>query len=460
MTSDQSMWFVKASFGAEWGPMSAETLLQMAAEGAFAGDDVARVGADGLWQPVFGVLEALRSGVDPVQTDQLAEAETEPLAEIDSEMIPEHSVVADHSEAKPVRRSSLPGWTTYWAPDSNTEESAPLRPQFALTAETSANDLRTFAIEIEAATTEESTSRTDQSIEAEITTSDPHDVESDGRFDELNAWKRERTERLDRLLKIVAEREAAAAREAATAKPEVAETGSHPNNDNQAPHRDESTEGDRSPLATAEPQARPRVVARRPEKWEETLARWRRSVPDWRFALPLLLLPWLVWNFWPVSNGSIAKDYRFMYSELRRLRDLPLNKSSMDEFVSRSQVELDELLPKLKPRATSKDPDSQLLYWIGHDCLKPMLKSPRLRNTKQEDMLKKLLAQWDRAHHIEPEAEKSDAITEQPLPVSSSATPLGFGKSNEPAEPVDVELPPPSQKTKPKPQPVENEDPN
>lgn len=67
MSSDQSAWFVKASFGAELGPMSARTLLQMAAEGAFASDDVARCGTDGSWQPVPAVLDALRS-------DNVAEA--------------------------------------------------------------------------------------------------------------------------------------------------------------------------------------------------------------------------------------------------------------------------------------------------------------------------------------------------------------------------------------------------
>ncbi len=35
--------------------------------------------------------------------------------------------------------------------------------------------------------------------------------DTNGQFDELNSWKRERQERLDRLMKVVAERETAAA---------------------------------------------------------------------------------------------------------------------------------------------------------------------------------------------------------------------------------------------------------
>ena len=39
-------WYVKASFGAEWGPMSADTLLEMADNGDLARDDFARVDAN------------------------------------------------------------------------------------------------------------------------------------------------------------------------------------------------------------------------------------------------------------------------------------------------------------------------------------------------------------------------------------------------------------------------------
>lgn len=461
MSSDQSSWYVKASFGAEWGPMSAETLLQMAGDGAFASDDAARCGVDGQWQPVATVLEALRTGVEPARADELEEVAAEPLSEIVSEVIPEPSDVADHSVTDPVRRTSLPGWSTYWTPDSNDDSSAPAKPQFALTAESSTNVAGIFATTAEAPATEEPTSTTDGIVEAEPAASDSRGEDSDGRFDELNAWKRDRQERLDRLLKIVADREAAAAREAEAAKVAAAETCADPNNSEQNPILETAAEGNSSQPAASETQTLLRSeTKRRQEKWEETLARWRRSLPDWRVALSLLLLPWLIWYVWPVSQGNIAETYRSMYSELRRRRDLPQDKTGMEEFVVRSQTTLDELLPKLKQGATSQDPDTQLLLWIGRDCLKPLLKNPRLRETKHEHMLKKLLAQWDHAHHIEPVAESPESGTEPPPPVSSSATPLGFGKSNEPAEPVEVELPPPSSKTKAKPQPVENDDSN
>lgn len=461
MSSDQSTWTVKASFGAQWGPMSAETFLQMAAEGSFASDDVARRGADGAWQAVAVALEELRSGVPPVRAVELEEVATEPISEIIAETPAQRSDVIGHLVNESVRRPSLPGWSTYWSPGSEQEASEPSRPQFALTSESSARDVGMFSTVMTAPTVEEPASSIDGFVEADTVASAAHDVDSDGRFDELNAWKRDRTERLDRLLKIVAEREAAAAREAEAAKLAAAESGADQNNTVVDSPLEMESEGNTAQPAVKEPQSEPqlppRPVVKRPENWEETLSRWRRSVPDWRFVLPMLLLPWLAWHFWPVSDGSIAETYRSMYLDLRRLRDLPLNKTGMEEFVDRSQAKLDEMLPTLKQRASSENPDSQLLLWIGRDCLKPMLKNPRQRNTKHEVMLKKLLAQWDSTHQIEPVAEppqtpESDA---EPLPVSPSATPLGFGKSNEPAEPVDVELPPPSPKNKAKPQPVE-----
>ncbi len=460
MSSDESSWYVKASFGAEWGPMSAETFLRMADDGSFASDDVARCGVDDAWQPVIAVLETMRSGAPPAFANELEEVSAEPPDEIASEVMPEPSDVADRPVIKPARRTSLPGWSTYWAPGTSDAATTPLQRQFALTTESSANAVDTLATPAVAPDDDEPTSTNDTFVEAEYASQESRDLDSDGRFTELNEWKRERKVRLDRLLKIVADREAAVAREAEAAKLAAAVTCPEANTPEQDPLVEIAANGNTSVPDVAEPQLPQRTAPhQRQETWEETLARWRRSVPDWRFALPLLLLPWLIWSIWPVSNGSIAKNYRSMYSELRRLRDLPLDKSSMEEFVSRSHGELDELLPKLKRRATSQDSDTQLLYWIGRDCLKPMLKSPRMRNTKHEDMLKKLLAQWDRTHHIEPVSETpetSDSGAES-LPVSPSAKPLGFGKSSEPVEPVEAELPPPSAKTKSKPQPVEDD---
>ncbi|MBC7815504.1 MAG: DUF4339 domain-containing protein, partial [Planctomycetaceae bacterium] len=53
-------WYVKVSFGAEWGPMSSDTLLEMADNGDLARDDMARCDEAADWQPIQTVIDQLR----------------------------------------------------------------------------------------------------------------------------------------------------------------------------------------------------------------------------------------------------------------------------------------------------------------------------------------------------------------------------------------------------------------
>jgi hypothetical protein len=186
------------------------------------------------------------------------------------------------------------------------------------------------------------------------------------------------------------------------------------------------------------------------ETWEETLARWKRSLPSWKVAITVVVLPFVVWWAWPVSYSNVGQTYRLMYTQLRHLRERPQDKTGMDEFVQRSQATLDELIPWLKKRATSEDPDTQLLLWIGRDCLRPMLKSPRTRESKHEILFKKLLAQWEEAHHVVPPDETRPEDSDEPAwtpPANSS--PVGFGRDPEPDETPEMKLPPPSTKGRP-----------
>jgi hypothetical protein len=275
----------------------------------------------------------------------------------------------------------------------------------------------------------------------------------------LESWKRERQERLDRLLKIVAEREAAA---------EAARVAAQPESPPVSATEEASVMETETSVPVTPPPPKITPVRRRtlaPGTWDETLSRWRRSLPHPLTVLTLLLVPLGVWWFWPSSDTAIAETYSSMYAKLRSLRDRPGDKSGMEEFVTRSQAQLDELLPGLKRRATSKDPDSQLLLWIGRDCLQPMLKSPRTRNTKHELMLKKLLAQWNEAHHITPIESSAEAATElkseEPLrSPSAAAKGLGFGSAPEPEDKVEAELPTATPSEKPKKQPGDGENAN
>lgn len=448
-------WYVKASFGAEWGPMSLDTLRQMAADGALAGDDLARCGVDADWQPVLAVLDQLRA--DAVTTSD--DANETPDESDDAESLttspPEFSPMTEPAvDLEPVeqarrRGGALPNWSNYWQDESPEPEQLVAMPRLIL--EESHRVQRVESTEVEPLPDFEEAPLAEQT----------HDPEVREEFRELESWKQERQERLDRLLKIVAEREAAA--EAARV---AAQTESPP-----AAATEEATVMESETSATVpQPETTPKItpVRRRTMAlgtWDETLSRWRRSLPSPITVIVLLLVPLAAWWFWPSSDTAIAETFSSMYAQLRSLRDRHGDKSGMDEFVTRSQAQLDELLPGLKRRATPKDPDSQLLLWIGRDCLRPMLKSPRTRNTKHEAMLKKLLAQWNESHHItptdSPEESAEKAASAEPLRSSSSAVKgLGFGSAAEPEDKVEAELPTTSPPEKPQKQRDDDKNPN
>lgn len=248
-------------------------------------------------------------------------------------------------------------------------------------------------------------------------------------FAELEAWKRERSERLERLMNIVREREAAAEAARLAAQSETAAT--------------ETCEKSAAMIAEASPSSSPRTMpsparpmtrraAANAEGWEQTLDRWTRSLPHPRLALALLLVPLALWWLWPSSDAAIAETYRLMYFELLELRERPNDKTGMAEFVERSQAQLDQLIPGLERRASPNRPDVQWLLWMGRDCLRPMLKQPRQQDTKPERTFNKLLREWQRLHepNVEPvedssvtsQASDSTSRSRERKPLSSTAT--------------------------------------
>ena len=388
-------WYVKASFGAEWGPMSADTLLEMADHGDLARDDLARFDVAADWQSIQTVIDQLRP--DPLVANAGEAIAEEPQTEDDSftqpsvgeaELDPAPQISEQPTPIKH-RGGALPGWSNYWVPEST--ESRPLvaHPRLLLEDQDQPSDIALSETAVEETSFEIVSDKandgsSDESREASSATDTVTGaMPADGDFAMLNSWKKERTERLDRLLKIVADREAAA-REAAAAQSESA---------NEAPAQEAATcEGEcEPPIETP-----PKRFSPPPEPWKLTLDRWQRSLPDRKAALVLLILPLAIWWIWPESSGNAGRTFRAMYDELRELRDRPNDKTGMEEFVQRSQAKLDQLIPVLERRASPNRPESQWLLWMGKDCLRPMLKNPRLNSSKPELNFKKLLAEWER----------------------------------------------------------------
>ena len=395
-------WYVKASFGAEWGPMSADTLLEMADNGDLARDDLARVDVAADWQPIQTVIDQLRP--DPLATNADETDDDEQQSDDDSLTRPPDDETAldpapqfsEQPAPRKRRGGALPGWSNYWVPesaDSTTSRPLVAHPHLVLEVQDQPHDIATSETTIEGTSfeivSEKSNEGSSDDSRAVPSATDVIDgaMPTGSEFEMLNAWKQERTNRLDRLLKIVADREAAA-RELALAQAEAANNAVS----QEAATAEVESESANKPLIET-PQKR---FSPPPESWKLRLDRWKRSLPDPKAAIVLLIVPFAVWWLWPESSGNVGRTYRAMYDELRELRERPNDKTGMEEFVQRSQAKLDQLIPVLEKRASPNRPESQWLLWMGKDCLRPMLKNPRLNSSKPELNFKKLLAEWER----------------------------------------------------------------
>ena len=414
MTHETSRsWYVIASFGAEWGPMSFDTLREMADKGDVSHGDLARCGIDGEWQSVMTVLE--QSPTSEFTTDFEPEAATAMPEDQETQSLPieESSAAEVEPEIKPPRQpvqrrpGALPNWSSYWSPDSAVTREPVAVPRFV--PEPKERFSHAAAIDTEAAPklSNATIASTDQQLEANDET-DGDRIPTNGSFAELEAWKHERSKRLDRLLKIVAERESAAAEAAREAEAERAGSATD-STDSDSPAADIEHSQPSEPNRAATVMTSKRRAAAQQESWEQTLERWKRSLPDPKVALVLLLLPLAAWWWWPSSDTAIADSYQSMYFELLELRERPNDKTGMEDFLARSQAELDRVIPGLKRRASPAKPELQWLLWMGQDCLRPMLKQPRQADTKSEVTFNKLMREWKRRH--DPKLEESEGIS-------------------------------------------------
>ena len=401
-------WFVKASFGTEWGPLSVALLLEMADDGSLARDDLARCGAEGEWQPVPEVLEYLRSQHQSF-ADEDAPAE-EPVDDMEEpstlpDLPKESSPATPERSPATVTRRGLPGWSTYWSPATSPVPVRSAQVQWPHEDENGSHEAATIAPKLLPAETAPSISASDNNPAMPQT-------HEEAPFAVLHAWKRERTERIQRLLQIVADRETAAVRAQEQAKvpeknhDESTHTQSNADDDeadsiaaSRVSNDATSLNGDGENIANA---MATRSSAKRAESWEQTLDRWMRSLPNAKAVCVFLLLLTVAWWFWPPSHRNIIGIYRTIYDELQTRREAPEDKTGMEDFVQRARVQLEEVIPWLEQRAASKNTDLQWLLQMGRDGLRPMLKNPRVRDSKPEVNFKKLLTEWERTHNPPP----------------------------------------------------------
>ncbi len=124
-----------------------------------------------------------------------------------------------------------------------------------------------------------------------------------------------------------------------------------------------------------------------PQKWD----RWKRSLPSWPIGIAGVVVLAMIWWYWPRSTRGIYDRYVEIWKELETRRVDFKDKEGWEEFLERSNAELNETVSWLETQTSSRDQEKQLLLWTGRDCLKPMLKRPRVVNSAAEKQLQQHL---------------------------------------------------------------------
>lgn len=134
-------------------------------------------------------------------------------------------------------------------------------------------------------------------------------------------------------------------------------------------------------------EAGPRVpVETIQQKW----GRWRRSLPSWQIATAVLVMALSAWWFWPRSSRGIHKRYLAIWDEWKVRRVDPKDQAGWEQFLQRTECELNATVPYLEKHANSADREQQLLLFVGRDCFQKMLKQPRQIGSPREKQLEVL----------------------------------------------------------------------
>ncbi len=333
--SSPNSWFVQTGFGTVLGPMPDDALVEMVRTGALIASDLVRTDASAEWQQagqvpgLFSDSPSLHESPSPVEKPGLSEAP------------------CDHQPAEvfihPSQRPIAPTETVAYAFDE--PETQPATQEEDLVAQWKAERKQ------------RSKRREDNPIARQIAREvDDSELEP---IPDIFA-----DEAVAEVLKPVSPSE-----------PKVTDVA--------APLEQRSTIQRPSFLSQIAPD-RPAIPV---ESFTQKRDRWMRSLPSWPIMTAVILMMFSGWWFWPRSQRDTYDRFVVIWSELQHHRALPLDKSGMANFVERSESELNVIVQRLNKRASPKDHESSLLLKIGQDCLQPMLKRPRERDSLRERQL-------------------------------------------------------------------------
>lgn len=361
MTSPDS-WYVQTGFGTILGPMPTDALFEMVRTGALIGSDLARADGASDWEPVANIEEHSLSN------------SPKPLIRSNASILTK-TTNADVSTSQNLSR------------ETHSEQQLAATPTPALSS---------------------SQKRTSPTNTVAYAFSQPAETQPAQEVDIVAKWKAERQRRPKRQELKVAEEIDETQSLADQIDREVTETELEPIPDifsedlssaeitANAPEtmaaceaRTDSFAGSRqaiklpSLLSQVAPDLRPRQI----ESFKELRNRWLRSLPSKPVIAVLAVILFSTYWLWPRSNRPVFDRLVAIWSELQSHRDRPLDKSGMDDFVVRAEAEITAIIPKLNRQSTSNSREATLLLRVSRDCLQPMLKRPREKNTVLENKL-------------------------------------------------------------------------
>ena len=155
------------------------------------------------------------------------------------------------------------------------------------------------------------------------------------------------------------------------------------------------------------------------KKWD----RWRRSLPDLRIAGAVVVVLFVAWWFWPRSSRGIHDRYVAIWSEWKTRRADLKDTTGWEQFLKRTEKELNASVPYLEKQARASDRESQLLLFIGRDCLQKMLTQPRQVGSPRENQMQTLFAVLHDMHDPPANGKRLEAVIEPPRMKSKTADP-------------------------------------
>lgn len=432
-------WFVQTGFGTVLGPMPTDVLREMVRTGEMVRSDQVRQGTDGKWRPASEILGLFDAIVAPDSEQQSAEppiAVATPVVAIDTPPPESETNKIERLVSNPISQKAEPcaiepavsAPTVISEPDP---PSAPplvkgrlIPPQMPFVTAISASP--PISPESPAAVVETVVESRAVKLLVDLPSEPPSDQASEIRSappedDLISRWRDERDRSREELGMVSLAAEMTQSHDVEDFAPELAADLLDGCPEVPAPSPASSISETRTRRSTIDKPAFLDQVARfenEPRVPEEPLAkkwdRWRRSLPDLRIAAAVFLVVIVAWWFWPRSSRGIHDRYVAIWSEWKTRRMDLKDTAGWEQFLKRTEKELNASVPYLEKQARASDRESQLLLFIGRDCLQKMLKQPRQIGSPREHQMQTLFAVLHDMHDPPANGKRLEAVIEPP----------------------------------------------